>query len=125
MATAVRERPADHAHAAEEPIVELVPGKEHLYRAELPAIGVTARSHSPRRASVYVQSKALWLHLRALLRALVRTPALLPESRAVGMRRMDLTPEAAAEIHDRMRNPKALPRRAPRDLPLADSSALR
>lgn len=47
------------------------------------------------------------------------------ESRAVAMRQMDLTPEEAAELQERIEHPIAYPKRPPRDLPEGDPSLLR
>lgn len=47
------------------------------------------------------------------------------ESRAVGMREMELSAEEARELRERIEHPRALPRRAPRDLPPGDTSLIR
>lgn len=52
-----------------------------------------------------------------------REPA--TESRAVGMRKMELSAEEARELRERIAHPTALPRRAPRDLPPGDASLIR
>ena len=48
-----------------------------------------------------------------------------PESRAVGMREMELSADEARELRERIEHPHALPRRAPRDLPPGDASLIR
>jgi hypothetical protein len=47
------------------------------------------------------------------------------ESRAVGMREMELSAEEARELRGRIAHPRALPTRSPRDLPPADASLIR
>ena len=49
----------------------------------------------------------------------------MPEPRAVGMREMELSAEEARELRERIEHPEALPKRAPRDLPLGDASLIR
>jgi predicted transcriptional regulator len=46
------------------------------------------------------------------------------ESRAIAMREMDLTPEEATELRERIEHPTAFPKRTPHDLPEGDSSLL-
>lgn len=47
------------------------------------------------------------------------------ESRAIAMREMELTPEEATELRERIEHPTALPSRTPHDLPAGDPSLLR
>lgn len=49
----------------------------------------------------------------------------MPESRAVGMREMELSADEARELRERIAHPRALPKRAPRDLPPGDASLIR
>ena len=51
------------------------------------------------------------------------TPGATP-SRAIAMREMDLTPEEARELAERIEHPTALPKLPPRDLPPGDASKL-
>lgn len=53
-----------------------------------------------------------------------RATGAVRKSRAVAMREMDLTPEEARELRERIERPVALPKRQPRDLPPADPSLL-
>ena len=47
------------------------------------------------------------------------------ESRAIAMREMDLTPDEATELRERIEHPTTFPKRSPRDLPAGDPSLLR